>query len=253
MYARYVDYDHEFLHDLKKDPEQRENFADDPEHADTLKRMRRRCDELRSRYGGPMESLPPGRGGASPERDMEPTEGVLGGAAKFDGGQYLEAEPLPALGPEDARSWSLWVRLEEEHPHPGVIVGNRHRDGKDTLQFIKFTSHGFQYFNGEDQSRRLGYDVPTGRWTHLAAVKHGNRLRVYRDGRKTAEADAPFGVPELPLYLGGDPSAGEMMVGRLDDVRIYDRALSAEEIDRLANQQSVEKGLLQHHPLDEKP
>ncbi len=253
MYARYVDQDYEFLHDLKRDPEQRKNFAGDPSYSDVLETMRRRCDALRDRYGGPMEPKrsrrrPP----TDPEQGMALAEGVHGKAAVFDGEHYVRAKRLPALTPDDALTWSLWVRLKESHPHPGVIVGNRNREKKDTLQFIKFTSHGFQYFNGEGQSRRLGYDVPVDQWTHLAAVKDGTRLRVYLDGRETASADVPFGMPDLPVYLGGDPSAREMMVGRLDDVRIYDRALTAGEIRRLANRESVDKGMIQHHPLDEK-
>lgn len=54
VYARYFEQSppYEFLHDLKEDPQQLKNFAKDPAHADALARMRRRCDELRDRYGG---------------------------------------------------------------------------------------------------------------------------------------------------------------------------------------------------------
>ena len=38
--------------DLTEDPDQLKNLADDPEYAKVLKRMRKRCDELRDEYGG---------------------------------------------------------------------------------------------------------------------------------------------------------------------------------------------------------
>jgi choline-sulfatase len=39
-YARYFDHNHEFLHDLKNDPDELKNLAADPAHADTLKKLR---------------------------------------------------------------------------------------------------------------------------------------------------------------------------------------------------------------------
>jgi len=55
VYARYFEQNpvYEFLHDLKTDPDQLKNFADDPDYASALVTMRRRCDELRDAYGGP--------------------------------------------------------------------------------------------------------------------------------------------------------------------------------------------------------
>jgi arylsulfatase A-like enzyme len=54
VYARYFENlpEGEFLHDLETDPRQLKNLVGDPDRADTLARMRRRCDELRDEYGG---------------------------------------------------------------------------------------------------------------------------------------------------------------------------------------------------------
>ncbi len=59
VYARYFDQDplSEFLHDLQVDPDQLKNFAGDPEYTQVLQTMRRRCDELVNRYGGPLAPL----------------------------------------------------------------------------------------------------------------------------------------------------------------------------------------------------
>jgi len=54
-YARYFENDFEFLHDLEADPDELKNFAADPDYAETLAAMRKRCDELRDRYGGPFK------------------------------------------------------------------------------------------------------------------------------------------------------------------------------------------------------
>ena len=52
VYARYFEQapPYEFLHDLQSDPQQRKNFAGDPEKAGVLAEMRKRCDALRVEY-----------------------------------------------------------------------------------------------------------------------------------------------------------------------------------------------------------
>lgn len=54
VYARYFQQNpqYEYLHDLKKDPDQLKNFAEKQEYAKVLKRMRKRCNSLRDEYGG---------------------------------------------------------------------------------------------------------------------------------------------------------------------------------------------------------
>lgn len=55
VYARYFESaaggsPYEYLHDLEVDPDQLKNYVEDPEYADILARMRRRCDELKDEY-----------------------------------------------------------------------------------------------------------------------------------------------------------------------------------------------------------
>ncbi len=59
-YARYFEQDppFEFLHDLKEDPYELKNYRGDPTYQEVLEQMRKRCFELRDRYGGPYESDP---------------------------------------------------------------------------------------------------------------------------------------------------------------------------------------------------
>ena len=61
VYARYFEQSppHEFLHDLQADPDQLKNLAADPAAAAVLRRMRKRCDQLRDAYGGPYKPHPP--------------------------------------------------------------------------------------------------------------------------------------------------------------------------------------------------
>jgi arylsulfatase A-like enzyme len=57
VYARYFEQEppYEYLHDLEADPDQLKNYIEDPEYADVLARMRRRCDELKAEYAKAQE------------------------------------------------------------------------------------------------------------------------------------------------------------------------------------------------------
>ena len=76
----------------------------------------------------------------------------------------------------------------------------------------------------------LGTDT----WHHLAATYDGKTLAVYCDGKKGAEkaVKQPYAAGKGPLMLGerSDRQRGFQWPGLLDEVRIYGRALSAEDI-----------------------
>ena len=57
VYARYFEQTpvHEYLHDLKTDPDQLKNLAGNPKYAKPLAAARKRTDELRESYGGKFD------------------------------------------------------------------------------------------------------------------------------------------------------------------------------------------------------
>jgi hypothetical protein len=83
--------------------------------------------------------------------------------------------------------------------------------------------------------------LPRDRWVHLALVYDGMRARLHLDGRVIAEAAHEIGfAPEVsPLTIGGRPGGGvpaiDTFAGRLDEIAVYDRALSAAEVQALAD------------------
>jgi hypothetical protein len=92
----------------------------------------------------------------------------------------------------------------------------------------------WQFF---DSTRAL----PVNRWKHVATTYDGTWLRIYVDGR-AAGAKRVSGhtcVSGEPLAVGAknNPTKGLLEAfwdGRLDEVRVYDRALAATEIGQLA-------------------
>lgn len=86
---------------------------------------------------------------------------------------------------------------------------------------------------GPDEAIRGSSALSVGSWVHLAATYDGSLLRFYINGALIASR-AQSGFIEAsasPLRMGGNAAwSNEFFAGILDDVRIYNRALSAAEI-----------------------
>jgi hypothetical protein len=69
---------------------------------------------------------------------------------------------------------------------------------------------------------------PPGRWSHLALTYDGTRLRMYVDGRRVSSLAVKGSILRTPhpLWIGGNRPYGEYFHGTIDEVRVYDRALS---------------------------
>ncbi|MFC1739439.1 right-handed parallel beta-helix repeat-containing protein, partial [Planctomycetota bacterium] len=158
------------------------------------------------------------------------TTGQLDGALSFDGhDDYVSAGDIPELHATDSFTWSFWVNLESGNGSTDIIVGNRAQT--TGFHFIKFTPTRFEYYNyGHDGT--INYTVPTERWVHLVVVKDAANLTYYSDASVVGTGIVSQDMPSNPLYFAGDPGYGEYAACRIDEVAIYDRALSAEEIQQ---------------------
>jgi hypothetical protein len=76
--------------------------------------------------------------------------------------------------------------------------------------------------------------LPVDRWSDVAVTYDGAKLRLYVNGRQ-ASSRATTGTiqtPSNPLWIGGNRPYGEHFHGLIDEIRVYDRALSGNEIRR---------------------
>ncbi|MBN2129877.1 MAG: LamG domain-containing protein [Sedimentisphaerales bacterium] len=73
-------------------------------------------------------------------------------------------------------------------------------------------------------------------WVHVAVTYDGSMLRLYIDGQEMNSAAVPLPWDsDENLYIGADPGCGGRVytTAVMDDVRIYNRALSVEEIEQI--------------------
>jgi hypothetical protein len=85
---------------------------------------------------------------------------------------------------------------------------------------------------GDDQSVSGTTALSTTDWTHIAATFDGAVFRLYVNG--TLATAAPLSGQIVTsagaLRIGGNSVWGEFFAGLIDEVRVYNRALTASEI-----------------------
>jgi hypothetical protein len=167
---------------------------------------------------------------ADPERDV-----ALSFSGNNTSGTYVSAGRIPAMTLTNGFTWAFWTRQDEGQGRaiPGqgndVVLGNRFGGTASPLQFIKFTQGQFEYYNGAHNGTIDYEDIPAGVWVHHAVVKNAANLTYYRNGEVAGASTTTATIDENPLYMGGD-AAGERWRGRISDVRIYNRALTQQEV-----------------------
>ena len=82
-----------------------------------------------------------------------------------------------------------------------------------------------------------GAPLPINTWTHLAGTYDGAVLRLFVNGVEVANipVSGPMPTSTGPLRIGGNSLWKEFFKGRIDEVRIYNRALSPAEIGAAMN------------------
>jgi hypothetical protein len=175
--------------------------------------------------------------------DGDPDTGVSGavdGAYALDGA-VLE---LPRFTPsEDSVSVSMWVNVDD-------LSGDREFFfwGDDPPQFELWYSDGlrFVYYDGSSFGITGGPTLNTGVWVHLAGTYDDSdgTWALYVNGTEVTTLDDPIGPTDTDdvsltgsnSQIGLHPSVGRQLSGSVDEVRVYDRAISRSEVETLAGE-----------------
>jgi concanavalin A-like lectin/glucanase superfamily protein len=163
------------------------------------------------------------------------TTGKFGGALLFDGvNDRVRVNDSSSLDLKTAATFEAWV-------YPTAALSGWRTILQKEVDAYFFTASGGGgnkptsggTFNGVCCTYVVGTTVlPVNTWTHVAATYDGARVRFYVNGVLVSQAAASgsYEVNAGPLWLGGNAVYGEHFKGKLDEVRMYNRALAPAEI-----------------------
>ena len=181
---------------------------------------------------------------------------MVGQAFSFDGtNDFVQIPDAPELNPTNLtiEAWVLFSSLDSDGsgtspPGQQYIVFKQNSGGNTSggYQLGKArTADGdvFSFVVSSDSGEMCSLCstslVTTSVWYHVAGVRDSNFTQLYVNGQLESEANVDFpqdyGTNDLFFGSSGDPFWDSKFAGLLDEVSLYNRALSADEISAIYN------------------
>ncbi len=179
------------------------------------------------------------------------TSGKIGSCYSFNGSNSYLKSNITCLS-NDSDEWSYTCWFYPNNAHNGCLFSNRTTANSTGITIFYYTSQ-FLIDDGVRWQFTPSTSIQVGAWNHLAIVrKAGAYKKLYLNGKlvnSTATTGTPSKANASWFSIGtsqdsGTAATGNPLNGKLNDVRIYDHALSVKEVEEIA------KGLVLHYPLD---
>ena len=172
-------------------------------------------------------------------------EGVAGRALRFDGVGHLECGAPEAVQRIDrAVTVAGWIKLDHRDYDLRAVLAWQRGEGKDRFGLF-FGLGGSKLVLASDVWGRIEAPLEraVGEWVHIAASRNERGAKaLYIDGVEVAHdggSKKPLGGGRNPFTIGGhinrdDRKITQRIHGAIDELALFDRALSPAEISVLA-------------------
>ncbi|NKB33097.1 MAG: DUF1553 domain-containing protein [Pseudomonadales bacterium] len=178
-------------------------------------------------------------------------DGRIGSAASFDGERYITAGNSPNLGYENEFTLSAWIYPTTDN---GVIFSRATEGDQGEVGWGIYLEEGKIRLNlstrvlDDGVAAETAQTIQLNRWQHVTATYDGSKtpggMHVYVDGEQF-ELEGLLDLvgnrlpQRYPLRIGASGSSKPNFQGNIDDVRIYDRVLTPEEVAVVATAESI--------------
>jgi hypothetical protein len=161
--------------------------------------------------------------------------GKFGGALSFNGtSSIVDIADADALDLTAGMTLEAWVRPTALSGYRTVIL----KEVPGELAYSLYASNDSSRPNTWGRIGGTSYDatgtasLPLNTWTHLASTYDGTTLRLYVNGVQVASRTIAGALQTSAnmLHIGGNAIWGEYFAGLIDEVRIYNHALTAAQI-----------------------
>ena len=164
------------------------------------------------------------------------TQGRFGKALSFDGvNDQVSIASATSLNLPAAMTLSAWVfpTATQSNWRAILVKGDEPYALYSSNETAAMKPAGVWEFTGDvEESVKSPTAIAVNVWTHLAVTYDGAMLRLFINGAQVASKPRTGNVANSsqPLRIGGNGASGEFFKGRIDEVRVYNRALSQAEI-----------------------
>ncbi len=181
-----------------------------------------------------------------------PVDGYFGGALEFDGDDdYVDLGTMdvPAT---NGLTLAFWFKADDfgvtDTRFISKASGTSGSDHYWMVSTLNSSTLRFRLKTGGVTTTLVSGtgEVVPGQWYHIAATYDGSKMRIFKNGVQVAIGDKTGTIDtnaSVGAALGNQPvsgGGGKALDGLLDDVRIYDRGLSAGEVLALAQEGTIQ-------------
>ncbi len=171
--------------------------------------------------------------------------GQTGQGMMFNGSnQYVDLgtwDPSAGTGQLTVALWANWNGLSGLYQ--GLIGKRNIYANADMMWQIEANvdAGALGFFRAGSTPDDGDFVLPIGQWTHVAATFDGTTATFYINGSATGSGDFSFGSDtEATVVFGAcEANGGNPFNGALDEVRLYNRALSQGEVASLAGKSAA--------------
>ena len=177
-------------------------------------------------------------------RGAVPVDGKFGKAIDCKQDALVEVAHTPVLDDtQEGLTVSAWVNRTQDATW-NMIVSREVKDGPSEYFGLAVVKNKALFSVDPDGAHyrniKTATDMPVGEWIHLAGTYDNVEFKLYVNGKLAAseKCSIPFSYQDQnPLIIGGNTNnKGKTWVdcfrGRIDEVRLYNRALTGKEVTR---------------------
>lgn len=176
--------------------------------------------------------------------------GKNGGGLSFDGvNNYVRTSDSSSLAISgNAITLSVWVNYLNTNTHQ-IFIAKPYKEGSHLSPYFSYGMHGLFVNSTQIRPRfwlTIGNTaksvtsselVSPQTWYHLIGVYDGSTMKIFINGVERGSVSVTGAITSYatPLLIGANGGLTECFKGSIDDVRIYNRALSNQEVQDLYN------------------
>lgn len=168
--------------------------------------------------------------------------GNPGNAFLCAGTNYVDASTdITDINPQGSFTYNLWVRIDQITNQ--VFILDRVPFSMSLVDFLADSSNNsyifeFRYEDGSGLTNIYAGNISIGKYQMLTIVRdYGNAFNLFVDNNLAGSfSDNGLSLVAYKPRFGNYQNGGVQLQGAIDDVRIYNRALSSAEISALYNE-----------------
>ena len=173
--------------------------------------------------------------------------GIYNGAFSFDGyDDYIDCGTDPSLKPTDNITVDVWIKSRTQENWTGIITNLQDNDDDESGYGLFFYNDSSQINitwwvqtvggNPNNYEEYPNYALSNNNWFHITGTYDGNNLKLYINGElvgnETKTGNIDWTHSPLACSIGNyyDDNEEFYFDGFIDEPRIWNRTLSAEEV-----------------------